>query len=645
MKASSDLNLRGALAGAAAIAAAYIYFLIYAQFAFLELLQRSNPQPEALDQVMASMGVSGLLGSIISAFLLRRVSAAAVLRAGFAACAVLSPLAVHAQSVEAFSLLAAMIGAGLALVTVSLAAGLRCFFPVPTLGLFCGLGTGAAYFVCNLPAVFAASASHQAFFSSFVAVGGLLCTFAAGKQPNSADVNGAAKRFDYLPGGFWAVTAAFFALVWLDSAAFFVIQQTGALKSLTWGGSGHLWTNAAAHLAAALLAGWSLDRGVFRGTLFAAYIFLAAGVLLLHSSVGDSSMSAPLYCIGVSLYSTLLVAFPSRYPAVGSGTLSYAARAAWLYGISGWIGSAMGIGMAKELRRVPQEFLVIAAAALFLSLLWQRVRSGRSAGSAFSLAAAALLFAAVPIVHGGADSAKAAPAPPALSAAEQAGRRVYIAEGCIHCHSQFVRPHTRDEEMWGPHVPPQVVLAQEPPLIGNRRGGPDLLNVGNRRSKDWLRIHMMDPRATQPGSTMPSYAYLFEDERGENLVAYLSSLGRKRMTERLAQIGNWRPADVAPISIGEAQELFDDACRQCHGPGGRGDGPLAASLSTAPRDLTQVRSRWSELSRSELREYLVRTIKFGLPGTSMPGHEYYEDEEVIGLARLVEQLADNSGGD
>jgi len=37
---------------------------------------------------------------------------------------------------------------------------------------------------------------------------------------------------------------------------------------------------------------------------------------------------------------------------------------------------------------------------------------------------------------------------PPLSQVER-GRRVYISEGCINCHTQFVRPNSPDVLMWG----------------------------------------------------------------------------------------------------------------------------------------------------------------------------------------------------
>ncbi|HBL31868.1 MAG TPA: cytochrome-c oxidase, partial [Acidobacteria bacterium] len=93
------------------------------------------------------------------------------------------------------------------------------------------------------------------------------------------------------------------------------------------------------------------------------------------------------------------------------------------------------------------------------------------------------------------------------AAAELRGRRVYIQEGCIHCHSQYVRSATHDETWWGPAQP--LDRGEKPVLLGARRQGPDLLQVGNRRSAVWHEIHLRDPRALNPGSRMPSYAHLF----------------------------------------------------------------------------------------------------------------------------------------
>lgn len=108
------------------------------------------------------------------------------------------------------------------------------------------------------------------------------------------------------------------------------------------------------------------------------------------------------------------------------------------------------------------------------------------------------------------------------------GREVYISEGCMHCHSQFVRPEGigQDAELWGRPTSVEVALSQTPVLIGNRRQGPDLANVGERRNSGWNRLHLIAPAAVVPGSRMPSFRYLFEpdDARGVALLAYLEQL-------------------------------------------------------------------------------------------------------------------------
>lgn len=43
--------------------------------------------------------------------------------------------------------------------------------------------------------------------------------------------------------------------------------------------------------------------------------------------------------------------------------------------------------------------------------------------------------------------------------------------------------------------------------------------------------------------------------------------------------------------VPSGQELFAKHCSQCHGTGGKGDGPLASSLKVAPADLTRIKQR------------------------------------------------------
>jgi cbb3-type cytochrome oxidase cytochrome c subunit len=134
------------------------------------------------------------------------------------------------------------------------------------------------------------------------------------------------------------------------------------------------------------------------------------------------------------------------------------------------------------------------------------------------------VFLAVPAATGLASWSS-----PSRATGAALGRQVYIAEGCIHCHSQYVRPGTADAERWGNARDPEFSRVQSPALIGNRRQGPDLMNAGLRLPRDWHRAHLRNPRSVSPASRMPAYPHLFAagDPRGEALLDYLESLGRE----------------------------------------------------------------------------------------------------------------------
>lgn len=49
------------------------------------------------------------------------------------------------------------------------------------------------------------------------------------------------------------------------------------------------------------------------------------------------------------------------------------------------------------------------------------------------------------------------------------------------------------------------------------------------------------------------------------------------------------PAAVDPIASG--MEIYQTSCASCHGPEGKGNGPVADALTTIPADLTTIRAR------------------------------------------------------
>jgi cytochrome c oxidase cbb3-type subunit 2 len=99
------------------------------------------------------------------------------------------------------------------------------------------------------------------------------------------------------------------------------------------------------------------------------------------------------------------------------------------------------------------------------------------------------------------------------------GRRTYIANGCVYCHSQQPRDIKQAPDFargWGRASVAGDYAYDTPHLLGTMRTGPDLLNIGARQpSKDWQLGHLYQPRAYTPGSIMPPYPHLFEIRKGQ----------------------------------------------------------------------------------------------------------------------------------
>lgn len=110
---------------------------------------------------------------------------------------------------------------------------------------------------------------------------------------------------------------------------------------------------------------------------------------------------------------------------------------------------------------------------------------------------------------------------------ERQGQEVFIAEGCVACHTQQVRNIEMDKT-WGdrPAIPEDFYYSkqrmdfwrQTPSTLGSERTGPDLTNIGKRQPLDsWQFLHLYEPRAVSENSIMPSFRWLF-DEVDEKLV-------------------------------------------------------------------------------------------------------------------------------
>ncbi len=230
------------------------------------------------------------------------------------------------------------------------------------------------------------------------------------------------------------------------------------------------------------------------------------------------------------------------------------------------------------------------------------------------------------------------------NSSEWRGREIYKREGCVYCHTQFVR--YQDREM-GEMVQAGDYVFETPHLLGTERTGPDLSNVGGKYPDAWHWAHHMQPRSVKPGSLMPSFSYLKEDEM-RDLIAYLQTLGRERelaarrgrLTRAQSEAGS--DADEGayqkPITWLEApQEMRDEwvriaknvdtdnsaiansgrgiymqNCAVCHGVAGRGNGPISSSMIKKPANFTRP---FYKAYKDSLWYWRV---KEGVAGTRMP---------------------------
>ena len=342
------------------MAAVYVYFLIFAQFGFLQALAAAGRPAALLQPILALMGAAGVGGSALVAWGYTEAHGRTWLGGAFVVAGLAAALAMEADTTGMFLAVAGLTGVGMGGATVSLAAQIRRVVGSRRLGLTLGAGTGLAYGFCNLPAVFQAGPAWQALIAQGAAAAGLLAV--AGLEPR-APAPGATGA-DYRARGLGAWVVAFLALVWLDSAAFYVIQHNPDLQGGTWRAPAQLYANAGLHLVTALLAGWALDHGRASSVVLVAMGLLAAACGLLGTTQVGWGLVAALYVSGVSLYSTALVFYPAR-----SGR---ARVAALVYAVAGWIGSAIGIGLVTHSPVVPGWFplvagLIVVAAMAFRS--------------------------------------------------------------------------------------------------------------------------------------------------------------------------------------------------------------------------------------------------------------------------------------
>ncbi|WP_353181491.1 cbb3-type cytochrome c oxidase subunit II [Parapedobacter lycopersici] len=213
-----------------------------------------------------------------------------------------------------------------------------------------------------------------------------------------------------------------------------------------------------------------------------------------------------------------------------------------------------------------------------------------------------------------------------LSEDARKGKELFIANGCVACHTQQVRNVDMDSR-WGsrPGIAADYagmkrmdIWRNTATLAGTERTGPDLTDVGNRQpSLDWNLVHLYNPRIVVMESIMPAYPWLFEYKtvlsKGDvavtvpeaflngkegkvvakkealQLVAYLQSLKQVELPGEspTPQFLYKREADATDSSGGttvgaDGALLYANNCQACHQADGKGLAGAFPSLAGSP---------------------------------------------------------------
>jgi len=130
------------------------------------------------------------------------------------------------------------------------------------------------------------------------------------------------------------------------------------------------------------------------------------------------------------------------------------------------------------------------------------------------------------------------------------GARVFAANGCVYCHSQFVRDKNEGADIdrgWGKRrTVARDYMFDRHVFLGNSRLGADLTNVGVRQTDpQWYYSLLYDPQTSHPASVMPSFRYLFR----------LQKISGQKSADALKLTGSSAPPDgyqIVPTEDGKA---------------------------------------------------------------------------------------------
>lgn len=275
-----------------------------------------------------------------------------------------------------------------------------------------------------------------------------------------------------------------------------------------------------------------------------------------------------------------------------------------------------------------------------------------------------------------------------MSDAEIKGREIYMGNGCVYCHTQYVRPQDWNAAGGGKAARPAQAgdyVFQKTMLLGTERTGPDLSQEGGVHPDDWHVAHFQNPRYVNPNSIMPQFSYVSGvDAAGKlvpnsdlaNLITYVQSLGQKAADVRsgvqadekknilaslngksgepnvgyddkhLAYLKQQVPPSWVDLrsampptnrSLTHGRQIYLQNCIGCHGLEGNGKGPSAQYLNPKPFNFTDGAAQ-AKASEGQMYEFLL----FGLPGSAMPAFgDYLTVNDIWDVINFVRTVPNN----
>jgi len=146
-------------------------------------------------------------------------------------------------------------------------------------------------------------------------------------------------------------------------------------------------------------------------------------------------------------------------------------------------------------------------------------------------------------------------------------------------------------------------------------------------------------------SAMPAWEEMLHEQDIWNVITFLydnvGQVPRMWNQEVSRAVSSMRDTVGTERQNMDAEALYRFRCAVCHGPDGMGDGPAADFVRPRPRDFTLglYKYKTSAVDLPPRDVDLARTIREGLPGTSMPGWgTILSEQQINGLINYIKSL-------